>query len=352
MSDGNNNNAGVCVWCVDDVHYTDYRNIDTEVLEKLVHWCGDCVRDSQVNVLRIFLVVESVEVFESYTKQLELMVGELYDDVDAIVKEISGKVQFDTLIIPAYCTAVKDLEAYPFMQSLQQNKDATITLEFFGDGSDTVRKSFEVFFESCNVRFTNIHTDEVFLERVASEEVKRATRTEKSSLGQTCVRHDQVCLGGTFDHLHRGHKLLLTAACLIARNTIHVGVTCEDMLKNKKHLEAMQSLDIRKKVVEDALANLCPNVKANVFTLTDAMGTAATEGHLTCLIASMETQGAISAINSTRMDRGLLPLDLHVVPLLPSGIDNSSKISSTFIRECLLKGKEDISSKEEDKHAH
>ena len=34
-----------------------------------------------------------------------------------------------------------------------------------------------------------------------------------------------VALGGTFDHLHAGHKILLSMAAWIARDTLIVGVT-------------------------------------------------------------------------------------------------------------------------------
>jgi len=34
-----------------------------------------------------------------------------------------------------------------------------------------------------------------------------------------------VCLGGTFDHMHVGHRILLSEACLLATHSITVGVT-------------------------------------------------------------------------------------------------------------------------------
>ena len=37
--------------------------------------------------------------------------------------------------------------------------------------------------------------------------------------------YDNVVLGGTFDNLHIGHKILLTEACLHANKSITVGVT-------------------------------------------------------------------------------------------------------------------------------
>lgn len=40
-------------------------------------------------------------------------------------------------------------------------------------------------------------------------------------------RHDGIALGGTFDHIHVGHKILLSMAALVARKKIIVGVTGE-----------------------------------------------------------------------------------------------------------------------------
>ena len=36
--------------------------------------------------------------------------------------------------------------------------------------------------------------------------------------------YDSVALGGTFDHLHSGHKILLTSAALICKNRLICGV--------------------------------------------------------------------------------------------------------------------------------
>lgn len=44
---------------------------------------------------------------------------------------------------------------------------------------------------------------------------------------------DSVVLGGTFDRLHSGHKLLLTEAVLRARKRVVVGVTNGDMIRCK-----------------------------------------------------------------------------------------------------------------------
>ena len=36
---------------------------------------------------------------------------------------------------------------------------------------------------------------------------------------------DKTIVGGTFDHIHAGHKILLTMTALLASKTIYVGVT-------------------------------------------------------------------------------------------------------------------------------
>ena len=46
-----------------------------------------------------------------------------------------------------------------------------------------------------------------------------------------------VALGGTFDHLHNGHKLLLTQALLCSDQKIVCGVTTDALLKKKAYAE-------------------------------------------------------------------------------------------------------------------
>lgn len=45
-----------------------------------------------------------------------------------------------------------------------------------------------------------------------------------------------VCLGGTFDRLHSGHKVLLSEAALRATEQLIVGVTDGPMLKSKEYM--------------------------------------------------------------------------------------------------------------------
>lgn len=41
----------------------------------------------------------------------------------------------------------------------------------------------------------------------------------------TSLQYDNVAVGGTFDRLHAGHRILLAAAALVSRKLLYVGVT-------------------------------------------------------------------------------------------------------------------------------
>ena len=52
-------------------------------------------------------------------------------------------------------------------------------------------------------------------------------------------------LGGTFDHLHNGHKLLLSQALLSSDSRILIGVTTDKLLIKKAYAEFIEPFTIR-----------------------------------------------------------------------------------------------------------
>jgi phosphopantetheine adenylyltransferase/dephospho-CoA kinase len=48
-----------------------------------------------------------------------------------------------------------------------------------------------------------------------------------------CKIYEHICLGGTFDRLHNGHKLLLSQGVLLCTGSLTVGVTDGDMNKSE-----------------------------------------------------------------------------------------------------------------------
>ena len=100
-----------------------------------------------------------------------------------------------------------------------------------------------------------------------------------------------VALGGTFDHLHSGHKLMLSLAILISRDRILCGVTATEMLTNKNHPEKLESLDNRMLTVQEFFKEFKEGSegKIEIVTLRDPFGPTIELDDLDSLIVSPET---------------------------------------------------------------
>ncbi|KAG7400681.1 hypothetical protein PHYBOEH_004728 [Phytophthora boehmeriae] len=86
--------------------------------------------------------------------------------------------------------------------------------------------------------------------------------------------HDLVVLGGTFDHLHNGHKKLLSLAVSICANRILIGVTADSMLTKKSNAELLEPLGQRKRAVRAYLSFLNPHLNVDIVTIEDPFGPA------------------------------------------------------------------------------
>lgn len=81
-------------------------------------------------------------------------------------------------------------------------------------------------YQTKNVMKFSTESDENDDSTVAIESMQNATPSD-------VVEGDSVVLGGTFDRLHVGHKLMLTEAVLRAKRRVVVGVTDTNMIKSK-----------------------------------------------------------------------------------------------------------------------
>jgi phosphopantetheine adenylyltransferase len=194
------------------------------------------------------------------------------------------------------------------------------------------------------------------------------------------VWHHSVILGGTFDHFHIGHKLLLTATALVlqpagtgaacAERAITVGVTGDEMLKNKKYAQFLESWEARCRSTGAFLTAIMdfgpppdsgasqieqiyqpgpngramvmkirPGIALRLVQILDPYGPTITEVNLSALVVSKETRSGGAAVNQERAKRGWPQLEVFEVDVIHSGevpaddVENfASKISSTDIR--------------------
>lgn len=99
----------------------------------------------------------------------------------------------------------------------------------------------------------------------------------------------RVAVGGTFDHLHAGHKILLTMTALLAKQSMVVGVTDDCMLLKKKHRELIASTQQRVAFVKEYLYRVKRSITYEVVPIKDPFGPTVTDPTIDALVVSKET---------------------------------------------------------------
>lgn len=131
-------------------------------------------------------------------------------------------------------------------------------------------------------------------------------------------------VAGTFDVVHEGHIELLKRA-FETGDEVLVGITSDRMASSKggEHVP----LDLRTQALRRILNGF--GKRYEMFVIEDIYGPAAVMDRADVLVVSEETLDSGKAVNKARAERGLKPLELSVVRLIPS--DDGGKISSSAI---------------------
>lgn len=193
--------------------------------------------------------------------------------------------------------------------------------------------------------------------------------------------HYSVAVGGTFDHLHIGHRLLLSMTALVlspsanggSRRHLTIGITGDALLKNKKYAEEMEDWETRQSNVQNFLIEfltllspengldisvrnskseshgrtvvnrLRSGIEVSYVEIFDPFGPTVTDAEISALVISGETRSGGKAVNERRTAQAWSRLDIFEVDVLdPSARqdrkgndDFQGKISSTEIRSRL-----------------
>ncbi len=136
-------------------------------------------------------------------------------------------------------------------------------------------------------------------------------------------------LGGTFDHLHSGHKKLILATASEC-NHLQIHVVSDNMVKSKN--ASIQPFQLRLSNLENFIKE--ERVNASCFVLEDRFGPAISMKECSVIGCTNETVSTCNEINSIREQRGLEPLKIIIVEHV---LDEEGEIlSSSRIRSGLV----------------
>jgi len=170
-------------------------------------------------------------------------------------------------------------------------------------------------------------------------EAAEAAAAAAGPFPETPVAFPHVSVGGTFDRLHGGHRLLLTVAALVASSVLFVGVSGDALLQGKRHAALVQPFAAREAAARAFLTAVRPGLRIESSELSEAAPKAATMAAMQCCVVSRETAQGGAALQQARATRGLPPLTLLVVDLVGAAgggqeaVPLGRKLSSSALRE-------------------
>jgi pantetheine-phosphate adenylyltransferase len=139
----------------------------------------------------------------------------------------------------------------------------------------------------------------------------------------------KVAVGGTFDELHRGHKILLMKA-FDTGERVAIGLSSDALVSDlaKPHITA--TFNERQDLLKAWLEKKGLSSRAQIIQLFDAFGSTVKDPEIEALVVSEQTLPAAQKINEQRRKAGFLSLKIVTVSMVPS--QNCAPISTTKIR--------------------
>lgn len=243
---------------------------------------------------------------------------------------------------PIYSSAVAKIYALSVVDC--NHLDVRVILSNLKHNHTTkLRKPVDVLiFDDVNHE-TKTFTDKYSISNVIKlQNSENSQEIDEQSEEVDCQVYNNVVLGGTFDRLHVGHKILLSEAVLRAKLRLVVGVTDTNMIQGKKLPELILPVSERIKEVEDFLTDIDESLNYEIVPIQDPFGPTKSDTDMQAIVVSAETYKGGLKVNELRLENKLNELNIHCIKLveLESGCtDKEHKVSSSNQRMDLLGGR-------------
>jgi cytidyltransferase-like protein len=139
----------------------------------------------------------------------------------------------------------------------------------------------------------------------------------------------EVAIGGTFDVLHRGHKILLRTA-FRAGDQVLIGLSRNGFVRRLVKNHRVDPYQRRKRELVSFLKKEQLLERAKIIPLDDPYGPAINNSTIGALVVSRMTKKTADKINTIRRRRRLKPLPILTIAMVLA--EDFEPISSTRIR--------------------
>lgn len=142
---------------------------------------------------------------------------------------------------------------------------------------------------------------------------------------------NKVALGGTFDHLHIGHRALIDKALESGCKSIVIGVVSDKLISSKALSMLIKPYEIRSKKVMEYIKKKAGNtVNITIKPLDDPYGPTISDPDIDTIVVSEETLPRAIEINTIRTQRGLKPLNIIIVEVVKA--EDGRPLRATRVR--------------------
>lgn len=145
--------------------------------------------------------------------------------------------------------------------------------------------------------------------------------------------YSHAVIGGTFDHLHFGHRDLIVQA-LANSKKLTIGITKASLNKHKHYADQIQSFALRKAEVERLVNAHGRQQDVKLIPITDLYGSTLENATLEAIFVTDHSMSGATQINQERARLGLSPLQIERCDLRTD--DGNEVLSSSRIRAGLV----------------